>query len=275
MNNLIRILAPEELSDILNSAGKKYNLEIELFSEAEDRLIEKISCLQPDVVIMNLFMRCSDAIDVIKSYRMLYSGSFTYFAVICQFITGSLKKELDDCRVNMIIRRPYLKRDFIAILSEVTMIKSTPLVAIKNSGINTVHMFHHRRMACGTEYVDSSDLELDKILEEFGLNKNDAGCIYLKRAVALAISMDKADCSMTKTIYPLVAVEFGITPSCVLRRIHNAIAESWNSEHSAIMASYFGDTVDNMRGIPTNGEFIAMLADRIRLDKLCCSECDD
>ena len=47
MNNLIRILAPEELSDILNSAGKKYNLEIELFSEAEDRLIEKISCLQP------------------------------------------------------------------------------------------------------------------------------------------------------------------------------------------------------------------------------------
>ena len=83
----------------------------------------------------------------------------------------------------------------------------------------------------------------------------------------MAASGEKAAFSVTKCIYPSVATEYGTTPSCVERRIRAAIAEAWKSERSAVIAAYFGYTVDNMRGKPTNGEFIAMLADRIRLDR--------
>lgn len=265
MKNTIRILSTSELKPMLESAGNKYLLETEFFLDGDGHLVSKIACMQPDAVIMNLFMPEADAIEIIKAYRLLYANLFTYFAVIVPFVTGSLKKELDACGVNRVICRPYYKRDFNAILAEVSQLKTTPLASLKSSGIHTVHTLHHRHAACDADSVKPSDA-VDEIFETLGLNMNDTGCQYLKRAVEMAAGSGKTDFSVTKGIYPAVAAEFGTTPSCVERRIRVAIGEAWKSERSAVIAAYFGYTVDNMRGKPTNGEFIAMLADRIRLD---------
>ncbi len=266
MKNVIRILATDELRPILESTGKQYALETEFFSDREGKIIEKISCMQPDVMIMNLFMPGSDAIEIIKAYRMLYAGSFTYFAVICPFLTGTLRRELDECRVNRTICSPFYKRDFLSMLAEVEQLKTTPLATLKSSGINTVHNFHHKREDYSNEPLDRPDEIIEKILDAFGINSKDTGRVYLKKAISLAIRANGAGFSVTKEIYPAVAAEFRTTPSCVERRIRCAITNAWKSGHSAVIAAYFGYTVSNMRGRPTNGEFIAMLADRIRMD---------
>ena len=267
MKNTIRVLAAAGLKPLLECNGKKYAAEIEYFLDSDGHLSSKIACMQPDVVFMNLFMPDVDAIEIIKAYRLLYAKSFTYFAVIVPFLTGSLKKELDQCGVNRVIGHPYSRRDLDAVLAEVAQLKTTPLASLKSSGIHTVHTLHHRHASCQPDAErEQADAAIDEIFERLGLNQSDVGCRYLKRAVSMAAFGGSTVFSVTKSIYPAVAAEFGTTPSCVERRIRGAIAGAWKSERSAVITAYFGYTVDNMRGRPTNSEFIAMLADRIRLD---------
>ena len=266
MKNTIRILSTSEMKPLLDSIENKYLTETEYFLDSEGHIASKIACMQPDVVIMNLFVPEGDAIEIIKAYRLLYAKSSIYFAVIVPFVTGSLKRELDECGVNRVICKPYYRRDLDAVLAEVSQLKTTPLASLKSAGIHTVHTLHHRHTSCLPETAIQPEAAIDEIFKRLGLNNNDVGGRYLKRAVQIAVCGEKTDFSVTKRIYPAVAAEFGTTPSCVERRIRGAIAEAWRSDRSAVITAYFGYTVDNMRGKPTNSEFIAMLADRIRLD---------
>ena len=77
MKNPIRILATESVRTSLECAGQAYGAHTEYFADGEGRLIERIACEQPDAVIINLFMPGTDAVEVIRSYRMLYEGTLT------------------------------------------------------------------------------------------------------------------------------------------------------------------------------------------------------
>ena len=266
MINNIRILAPYELKGVIEIKGGRFAVKTEFFNDGKENLIEKVAFIQPDAVIMNLFMPSADAIEIIKAYRLLYADSSIYFAVIVPFMTGTLKKEMEECGVRRIICAPYSTRDFLSLISEIAQRKATPLATLKSAGINTVHMLHHNHRAEGTKSTDEEEREIDEVFDALGLNENDVGCDFLRRAVMIALDGENNDFGITKRIYPIVAQEFGTTPSCVERRIRSAIYDAWRSEHSAVITSYFGYTVDNMRGRPTNSEFIAALADRIKLE---------
>lgn len=265
MEKPIRILATEEIKNMLECMEKQYDIQAEFIPDASGKIVEKIACTQPDAVILKMFMPGTDAIEVIKAYRMLYSGSTTYFAVISPFITGTLKNELNQCGVSKIIQGACSTRELLSMFSELQQFRLTPLATLKSSVVNTVHMVHRRGVEQSQEYRFSLQMEIDKVFETLGLNHNEAGSDYLKKAVEIAALSDSGTYSVTKVIYPSVAAEFGTSPSCVERRIRGTIYEAWKSDHSAVITSYFGYTVDNMRGRPTNSELIAMLADRIRL----------
>ena len=266
MKNVIRILATDELKDMMERTWENYTVDTVYFSDEEGKLTEKIACLQPDAVIMNLFMPGIDAIEIIKAYRLLYADSFTYFAVISPFMTATLKNEMDECGIDRMIVRPYSKRVFNALIAELAQLKTTPLATLKSVGINTLHMLHHMSGPDGHGTANRPGSRIDEVFDSLCLNTNDVGRAFLKRAVLLALDGEGNCSGITKRIYPAVAAEFGTTSSCVERRIRRVICEAWTSEHSAVITSYFGYTVDNMRGRPTNSEFIAALADHIRLE---------
>ena len=71
--------------------------------------------------------------------------------------------------------------------------------------------------------------------------------------------------SVTKVLYPTVAKKFKTTPSRVERAIRHAIEVAWDRGDVDVLSSYFGYTIQNSRGKPTNSEFIAMISDRLRL----------
>ena len=73
--------------------------------------------------------------------------------------------------------------------------------------------------------------------------------------------------SITKILYPTIAKKFQTTPSRVERAIRHAIEVAWDRGDVDVLNSYFGYTIHNLRGKPTNSEFIAMIADKIRLKK--------
>jgi two-component system response regulator (stage 0 sporulation protein A) len=81
----------------------------------------------------------------------------------------------------------------------------------------------------------------------------------------MAIEDDEVINSVTKVLYPTVAKRFGTTTSRVERAIRHAIEVAWDRGDVDTLNSYFGYTIQNSRGKPTNSEFIAMIADNLRL----------
>lgn len=73
--------------------------------------------------------------------------------------------------------------------------------------------------------------------------------------------------AITKVLYPSIAKKYKTTSSRVERAIRHAIEVAWDRGDVEVLNSYFGYTVSNLKGKPTNSEFVSMIADRIRLER--------
>ena len=112
-----------------------------------------------------------------------------------------------------------------------------------------------------------TDLEItvSEIMHQIGVPAHIKGYQYLRTAILLAIETPDLMSSVTKVLYPTVAKTYATTASRVERAIRHAIEVAWDRGDIDVLSSYFGYTIQNSRGKPTNSEFIAMIADKIRL----------
>ena len=109
------------------------------------------------------------------------------------------------------------------------------------------------------------ELEITEIIHEIGVPAHIKGYHYLREAITLAVNDSDIINSVTKQLYPCVAKKFSTTSSRVERAIRHAIEVAWDRGDIDVLNSYFGYTIHNERGKPTNSEFIAMIADKLRL----------
>ena len=105
------------------------------------------------------------------------------------------------------------------------------------------------------------------IIHEVGVPAHIKGYQYLREAILIAVADMDVINAVTKVLYPEVAKRFNTTASRVERAIRHAIEVAWDRGDVDTLNSYFGYTIHNLRGKPTNSEFIAMIADKMRLDK--------
>ena len=117
--------------------------------------------------------------------------------------------------------------------------------------------------------VSGPDLEsmVTDIIHEIGVPAHIKGYQYLREAIILTINDMEMINAVTKVLYPEVARKFDTTPSRVERAIRHAIEVAWDRGDIEILQKYFGYTVSNIKGKPTNSEFIAMIADNLTLKR--------
>ena len=113
----------------------------------------------------------------------------------------------------------------------------------------------------------SLEAMVTSIIHEVGVPAHIKGYQYLREAILIAVDDIDVINAVTKVLYPEVAKRFGTTASRVERAIRHAIEVAWDRGDVDTLNSYFGYTIHNLRGKPTNSEFIAMIADKMRLDK--------
>ena len=104
------------------------------------------------------------------------------------------------------------------------------------------------------------------VIHEIGVPAHIKGYQYLREAIIIAVNDMEVINAVTKVLYPEVAKRFGTTPSRVERAIRHAIEVAWDRGDLETLQKYFGYTVSNTKGKPTNSEFIAMIADRLMLN---------
>ena len=111
------------------------------------------------------------------------------------------------------------------------------------------------------------EAEVTAILHEVGVPAHIKGYQYVREAIIIVVQNMDAINAVTKVLYPEVAKRFHTTPSRVERAIRHAIEVAWDRGDLETLQGYFGYTVNSAKGKPTNSEFIAMIADRIRLHR--------
>jgi two-component system response regulator (stage 0 sporulation protein A) len=104
-------------------------------------------------------------------------------------------------------------------------------------------------------------------LHQIGIPANIRGYEYLRQAITLVAESPDIINAVTKRLYPMIAVEYKTTASRVERAIRHAIEVAWGRGDTDALNRLFGYTIDVSRGKPTNSEFIALIADQIRLSE--------
>lgn len=111
------------------------------------------------------------------------------------------------------------------------------------------------------------DLEKDvtNMIHEIGVPAHIKGYQYLREAIMMSVEDVEMLGSITKILYPTIAVKYQTTPSRVERAIRHAIEVAWSRGKMETLDALFGYTINTGKGKPTNSEFIALIADKIRL----------
>jgi two-component system response regulator (stage 0 sporulation protein A) len=109
------------------------------------------------------------------------------------------------------------------------------------------------------------DLKISDILRSIGIPANLKGYFFLREAIQMI--NNGCEISFSKVIYPAIASKYHTTPSRVERAIRHAIEVGWNRGGIEQLDFIFGNTVSPLKGRPTNGEFIAFIAEHLMLQK--------
>lgn len=120
-----------------------------------------------------------------------------------------------------------------------------------------------KEKAGATKPALNLEAHITEILHEIGVPAHIKGYRYLRFAIMVAVQRPEIINKITGELYPVVAKEYNTTASRVERAIRHAIDVAWNRGDLDILQKYFGYTVSNTKGKPTNSEFIALISDKI------------
>lgn len=112
----------------------------------------------------------------------------------------------------------------------------------------------------------SIEIEITNIIHEIGVPAHIKGYFYLREAIGMVVKNVDLLGAVTKELYPTIAKKYNTTPSRVERAIRHAIEIAWNRGCLETINNLFGYTIHSQKGKPTNSEFIAMVADKLRMD---------
>lgn len=209
-----------------------------------EELLDLVARHRPDIVVMDLMLADKDGLEVLDELgenrpKVLVLSAFGGPELAAQISQkGGNYCMLKPCRAQSVIERARLLTSDQA---------EEPLQ--------------------GENGARDLERQVTAIIHEIGVPAHIKGYQYLREAIGLAVADMEVINAVTKVLYPAVAKKFGTTASRVERAIRHAIEVAWDRGDLETLQKYFGYTVSNAKGKPTNSEFIAMIADRISLDR--------
>lgn len=252
MSDKTTILIVDENKEFCMQAASllhSYGFETSFAQKDGQKVIAAITERHPTVVLMDVFMPRVDALGVIKAVREQQITPLPLFMVTSTFDNPVLERELLSAGVAYYFLRPF----DTAMLAE-RIVQLTGRARSEN-----VNRMGDVRKAPSLEVV------VTEIIHQIGVPAHIKGYHYLREAILLAVNDPDIINSVTKQLYPSVAKRFSTTSSRVERAIRHAIEVAWDRGDVDVLTSYFGYTIHNTKGKPTNSEFIAMISDKLRL----------
>ncbi len=209
---------------------------------------------KPDVFLTDLILSGLDGLTVLEQLAELPDSDKPSVIIISGFSSEHALSEASSLGVSYFMQKPC---DIPALLSRIRMVSGKTRVA--GSVVATAPR--------PTRQEQSLESLVTEIIHEIGVPAHIKGYQYLREAIILTITDMDIINAVTKVLYPTVAKKYATTPSRVERAIRHAIEVAWDRGDLETLQKFFGYTVSNIKGKPTNSEFIAMIADRLSLQR--------
>ena len=213
---------------------------------------KKIAQSKPDVLLLDIVMPEKDGLTVLEEMKDEVGMEKPLTVVMSAIGQEKITQKAISLGATYYVVKPF---DMVAlinrvrdILKEKDNIKNEYLVAYGNKELPL-------------------EVRVTKMIHDVGVPAHIKGYQYIREAIILAISDEDMIKNVTKMLYPTLAKKFNTTPSRVERAVRHAIEVAWNRGQIEMHEKIFGYTVNSNKGKPTNSEFIAMVADRIRLSE--------
>ena len=210
--------------------------------EQASRMIQK---LKPDVLVLDLMLSKQDGLSILKMVSAMEKRPIAL--ATSGFITDYVSSAAANLGARYLMLKPC---DMTALVERLEEIRG---------GENLRHP--------GGRHMDKTSIEtmVTGIIHEIGVPAHIKGYQYLREAIIIAVNDMDVINAITKVLYPQVAKTFQTTPSRVERAIRHAIEVAWDRGDLDTLQRFFGYTVSNTKGKPTNSEFIALIADKLQL----------
>ena len=252
MDSKIKILFTEERNDFMpeeHTTMLSMGITPIFCKKDGDEVVARILSENPSIVLMDLFMSRLDSIGVMKAVKAKNPDKMPLFVVLSSFDSPVLQREIMENGASYFVIRPYSVKDLCENLLTLLKLKN-----LNEGSINNL-----------TLSQNGIELKVTEILHQIGVPAHIKGYHYLRDSIIMSVEQPDIINAVTKQLYPSVAKKYETTSSRVERAIRHAIEVAWDRGDVDILNSYFGYTIHISRGKPTNSEFIAMIADKLRL----------
>lgn len=211
---------------------------------------------KPDVVVADVVLSGIDGLRLLEKISELPENTRPKTIIVSAFISDHVLKMANELGADFFIQKPC---DAESLLVRIKMIADGG--KLPEGKAERVEIRMQKQPEKSLESV------VTEIIHEIGIPAHIKGYQYLREAIILTINDMDIINAVTKVLYPDVAKKFGTTPSRVERAIRHAIEVAWDRGDVEVLQKFFGYTVSNIKGKPTNSEFIAMIADRLSLQR--------
>ena len=236
----------EEFCTSLSKALQSANAFQVLGTAADgEQAITMVNQRKPDILVLDLMLSKQDGLSVLKAISTMERRPVTL--ATSRFVTDYVASAAANLGVRYLMVKPCDMQTLVERLEEIRASSNAKQVTTRKAGSQSIESL------------------VTGIIHEIGVPAHIKGYQYLREAIIIAVNDMDVINAITKVLYPQVAKTFQTTPSRVERAIRHAIEVAWDRGDLDTLQRFFGYTVSNTKGKPTNSEFIALIADKLQL----------
>ena len=254
MESKVKILIADENADFVSQCKVKLaTFGYRDFVEASggEEALTRIANERPDIVLIDIWLPKLDCIQVMRGVRSMGLGEAApSFIVLSIANNQNMFYEATEAGAEYCMLKPLdyncLSERIMRLMAKRSdrLIHKTPAPTVGND----------------------MESQVTKVIHQIGVPAHIKGYQYLREAIMMVVNNIDIINQITKQLYPEIAFKYHTTPSRVERAIRHAIEVAWGRGQAETVENIFGYTISAAKGKPTNSEFIAMIADKLRLE---------
>ncbi len=265
MNEKLRVLIADDNQEFANTLASYLRREndMEVVGMAKDGLeaVNMIENKEPDIAILDVIMPHLDGIGVLEKVNELKGTKKPICIMLSAVGQDKITQRAVSLGAEYYMVKPFDIELLIKRIKELKNYKPSKNMNYVSREIKTQYITVENEK-------DEENLEalVTNLIHEVGVPAHIKGYQYLREAIMMVVKDIDVINQITKSLYPQIAQKFSTTPSRVERAIRHAIEVAWGRGQQEAVESIFGYTISASKGKPTNSEFIAMIADKLRLE---------
>ena len=231
--------------------------------EALELIVER----KPDLVILDIIMPHLDGLGVLEKLNTMDLENTPRIIILSAVGQDKITQQAITLGADYYTVKPFDMEVFTKRIRE--MFNSAPTIQESSAQSNRVSYPTTSSYILTSEPKSKTPVDLEteitNIIHEIGVPAHIKGYMYLREAITMVVNDMELLSAVTKELYPSIAKKYNTTASRVERAIRHAIEVAWGRGQIEAINKLFGYTVHNDKGKPTNSEFIAIIADKLRL----------